>query len=391
MRATIDLGSLPVADNHCSAFPPTARVLGKEQFMRLFALGGPLVFGSKAVITPEEMSEQVQSSLAFKYAVKLLSEFLETEKEIDSVTEARNNKSKDFPHYLNELFRDVGLQILVIDSGFQPVTLDEFKSYVPTKVGRTFRLEPFVKQLLETEPDFGGLLRKFDETLVSEIKEGCAGFKTVIAYRTGLDVNRVTENLARADFEHARNGLEPRAWFGPVVKNLRDHLIGRTIDICIKHNRVLQIHTGLGDTDIVGSKCNPILLQNFLKQDEVQNAKVVLIHGGWPYVIEASWLANVLPNVYLELSTSLPPYFAPAVAVRRYIETIQQTPSRKIVYGSDAGELPEIHWLSARVAKSTLQATLEQLVGQGMLDEDDAFEMAEQILYGNVKRLYSFE
>jgi len=391
MRTKIDLESLPIADNHCFAFAPTAGVLGKEQFMRLFALGGPVVFGSKAVISREEMSEQVHSSLAFRYAVKLLSDFLETEKKIDSVAEARNKRSKDFPGYLKELFGDVGLKTLVIDSGFQPVTLDEFVSYAPVEVGRIFRLEPFVKQLLETEPDFEGLIRKFDETLVSEISEGCIGFKTVIAYRTGLDINRAAENVARVDFEHMRNGEEPKAWFGPVVKNLRDHLINRTIDICIKHNRVLQIHTGLGDTDIVGSKCNPILLQDFLKEEEVQNAKVVLIHGGWPYIIEASWLANVLPNVYLELSTPLPPYFAPAVSVRRYTETIQQTPSRKIVYGSDAGELPEIHWLSAKVAKSTLQATLEQLVGQEMLDEDDAFEMAEQILYGNVKRLYPFD
>ena len=36
------------------------------------------------------------------------------------------------------------------------------------------------------------------------------------------------------------------------------------------------------------------------------------------------------------------------------------------------------------------RATLEQLVGEGMLDEDEAFRMAEQILYGNVKRLYPF-
>jgi len=358
--------------------------------MRLFALGGPVVFGSKAIISREEMVEQVHSSLAFRYAVKLLSEFLETEKEIDSVVEARNNRSKDFPNYLKELFGNVGLKTLVIDNGFQPVTVDEFKSYAPVEVGCVFRLEPFVKQLLETESDFASFIRKFDERLVSEINEGCIGFKTVIAYRTGLDINRVTENVARSDFEHTRNGEEPKEWFGPVVKNLRDHLVSRTIDICVKYDRVLQIHTGLGDTDIIGSKCNPILLQNFLKYDEVQKAKVVLIHGGWPYIIEASWLAKVLPNVYLELSTSLPPYFAPAVSARRYMETLQLVPSRKIVYGSDAGDLPEIHWLSARVAKSTLRVTLEQLVGQGMLDEDDAYEMAEQILYGNVKRLYRF-
>jgi hypothetical protein len=391
MSRTIDLDDIPVADNHCFAFAPSPGTLAKEQFMRLFSLGGPLVFGSKSIVSPKEASQLVQSALAFRYAIKLLSKFLRCKKDIDSIVEARNVRSKAFPDYLKELFCDAALQTLVIDSGFQPVALDVFRSYVPARVARTLRLEPLVKQLLETESTFDGLVRKFDDTLVEAVREGCVGFKTIIAYRTGLDLTIVTEDEARADFERMRIGQEPAAWFGPLVKKLRDHLVNRAVGICIRHDRVLQIHTGLGDTDIVGSECNPILLQSFLKREEIQPAKVVLIHGGYPYIIEASWLANVLPNVYLELSTSLPPYFAPAVSVRRYTETIQQTPSRKIVCGSDAGEFPEIHWLSAKIAKVTLQRTLENLVEQSTIDEDDAIEIAENVLFRNVRRLYGLD
>lgn len=388
MKRIISLDDFPVADNHCVAFPRKAKVITRDEFVGLFLLGGPTVSGSKAVVSSEEAYEQAQSAVSFRHAIRLLSEFLGCEKKLDSVIEARNKKSMEFSHYLRELFGSVHLTDLVIDSGVQPVDLDEFKSYVPARVAWVFRLEPLVKQLLETETKFDDFIRRFDEALVEAIQNGCVGFKTIIAYRTGLDISLASEDDARADFKRMSRGQEPTAWFGPLVKKLRDHLVRRATETCVKHDKVLQIHTGLGDTDIIGSKCNPILLEHFLKEEEVQPAKIVLVHGGYPYVLEASWLANVLPNVYLELSTPLPPYFAPAVSVRRYIETIQQAPSRKIVYGSDAHQFPEMHWLSAKIAKSTLNLTLEQLIELGMLDEGDAKEIAEDILLNNVRRLY---
>lgn len=388
MKRKISLEEFPVADNHCFAFAPKANMITKEQFIRLFSLGGWSVLGSRTVVSSEEASEQVRSAVSFKFAIRLLSDFLRCKRNLDSVIEARNKKSSKFPEYLKELFASVRLEALVIDTGFQPVSVEEFKTYVPARVGWVLRLEPLIKRLLENETEFDKFVNGFNEALAEGIRKGCVGFKTIIAYRTGLDIASVSEEDAKADFERMARRVERAAWFGPPVKNLRDYLVRRAIDMCIKHDKVLQIHTGLGDTDILGSKCNPILLEDFLKQPDVQAAKVVLVHGGYPYILEASWLANVLPNVYLELSSPLPPYFAPAVSVRRYIETLQQTPSKKIVYGSDGAEFPETHWLSAKIAKLTLQLTLEKLVRLGMVGEDDAEEIARDILFENVRRLY---
>jgi hypothetical protein len=382
------LNDFSVADNHCLAFSPKASVITRDEFIQFFSLGGPSVSDSRTGVNAEEAADQVRSAVSFKSAIRLLSEFLGCERNLDSVIETRNKRSREFSNYLKELFGSVHLTHLVIDSGFHPIDLDEFKSYVPAHVAWVYRLEPLVKQLLETETKFDEFIRKFDEALLKGIQDGCVGFKTIIAYRTGLDISLTSEEDARTDFERMFRGHELTAWFGPVVKKLRDHLVCRATEICVKHDRVLQIHTGLGDTDIVGTKCNPILLEDFLKEDKVRPAKVVLVHGGYPYILEASWLANVLPNVYLELSSPLPPYFAPAVSVRRYVETIQQAPSRKIVYGSDGHQFPEMHWLSARIAKSTLNLSLKQLVELGILDEDDSKEIAEDILLNNVKRLY---
>lgn len=388
VKTRLALDDLPVADNHCFAFPPQAKAITDEQFMRYFAVGGFSVMGTKTSLDPREAFDQVRSAVSFKYCLRLLARFLRCKSDLGTVVNTRNKRSKEFSRYVSDLFGNVKLQILLIDSGLQPVSVDEFKSYVPTRVGRIFRIEPLVKQLLETKADFKELLAEFDETLLGAVRDGCVGFKTIIAYRTGLDIDAVTEDEARKDFERIMHKQEPTAWFGPVAKNLRDHLVFRTINACIKHDKVMQIHTGLGDTDIVGPRCNPILLESFLKHEEIQPAKVVLVHGGYPYIIEAAWLANVLPNVHLELSSPLPPYFAPAVSARRYVETIQQAPTRKIVYGSDGGEIPEMHWLSAKMAKLTLQLSLGKLIELDMLDNVDAREIARNILFENVRRLY---
>jgi predicted TIM-barrel fold metal-dependent hydrolase len=390
MNATIELHDIPIADNHCFAFAPSSEKITEDQFVRLFSVGGPTVFGVKTNLSSSETAELARSAVAFKHSIRLLSRFLGCANDLKSVVDARNKRSADFAGYVRNLFGSVNLRALMIDSGFQPVSVAEFRTYAPAQVGWVFRIEPLVKQLLESEGSFKELIAKFDEALLQAVRNRCVAFKTIIAYRSGLDLQVASEEDARADFDRvAKEGrLE---WFGPLAKRLRDHLVLRTIKTCIRHDKVMQIHTGLGDTDIVGTKCNPILLQSFLKHEEVLPAKIVLIHGGYPYFFEAAWLANVLGNVHVELSTPLPPYFAPPASSRRFVETIQAAPTRKIVYGSDAGEIPEMHWLSAKIGKSALQLALGKLIELDILDEPEAQQIAREILFENAKRLYKLD
>jgi predicted TIM-barrel fold metal-dependent hydrolase len=62
-------------------------------------------------------------------------------------------------------------------------------------------------------------------------------------------------------------------------------------------------------------------------------------------------------------------------------------PTTRIVYGSDAIEIPENHWISARLAKRALGGALGDLVGEGVLDIDQAHRMGERIFNSNAKKL----
>ena len=181
------------------------------------------------------------------------------------------------------------------------------------------------------------------------------------------------------------------AWFGPVAKKLRDYLLLRAFVNSVELGAPMQLHTGLGDTDIVVAKCNPGLLLNALKDPKYQPTKVVLIHGGFPYTTEACWLANSLPNVYVELSAPVPTYFSPAISPERYKQMMQLAPVSKLIYGSDGGEFPEIHWLMIKMAKWSLSRALSSLVDDGAILREDALQYAELMLNGNARRLYKLK
>jgi predicted TIM-barrel fold metal-dependent hydrolase len=260
-----------------------------------------------------------------------------------------------------------------------------FEKYAPAKTRRIFRIEPLIKRLLEDSKNYNELVNEFESEAKSAVrKRGFSGFKTVIAYRTGLDISPSDEARARASF---RDGMKDRAWFGPKVKPLRDYLVNVTAEIASKSGAFLQIHTGLGDTDILGDRCNPLLLQGFLKQERVLKTPIVLIHGGFPYTKEAAWLCSMFPNLYFELSSPFPPTFLPVLSKARFADVLEIVPTNRIVYGSDAIETPEFHWFSAKLTKQALADALGDLVTEHVMSEDEAYTTADKILDANSRRL----
>jgi predicted TIM-barrel fold metal-dependent hydrolase len=100
-------------------------------------------------------------------------------------------------------------------------------------------------------------------------------------------------------------------------------------------------------------------------------------------------MAAVLPRVYCDVSEGIP--FAGNAARRIYAEVMELAPLSKIVYGSDAFNLPEINYVGAKLGKAALAQALQDLVENGMLSQSEAQETARWILAENAQRLYGFE
>ncbi|ADX84045.1 amidohydrolase family protein [Saccharolobus islandicus] len=294
----------------------------------------------------------------------------------DNFIEERNKLIKDDPvKYMQFLFNDTGIEGFVIDTGFGNKEME-----IPAKLKLLFRIESIINDSIFQMP-FDKALEYFEETLRGKIrKEGYTGFKSIIAYRTGLKVNCDIEQ-ARRDFYSNETD-----WFGKVVKGFRDYLLCETLRIAKELKVPVQIHTGAGDRDIKLELSRPSYLTNVVRKYE---GKVIFVHAGYPYHRETSWMSYLYPSVYLDTSQVIP--FAPLAAYTILNEIFEVAPLNKVMHGSDAFHIPEIAWLAAKLAKKAIHKTTEMMIEKNILDEKDAKELVERFLYYNSKEMYGFD
>ena len=76
--------------------------------------------------------------------------------------------------------------------------------------------------------------------------------------------------------------------------------------------------------------------------------------------------------------------------IDKTIHILDLAPPTKVVYGSDGGAIPEIHFAGAKIAKRVLQDVLSVFVKHEVYDEDQAHKAAKLILADNVNRIYNF-
>lgn len=127
------------------------------------------------------------------------------------------------------------------------------------------------------------------------------GFKSVICYRTGLDVP-ATPNWARATASLTQLASDYDGSAGlarldhPGLNDLVLHLAAMLISQMPGQRKPIQFHTGLGDNDITLAKSSPAHLQEFIKA--YPTVPIVLLHAGYPFTRELGYLATVYSNVY---------------------------------------------------------------------------------------------
>jgi hypothetical protein len=316
----------------------------------------------------------------------MLAKFFNCPPNLAAVTQNRNARTRDFDDYVEQLFEDMRISGLVMDGGYPPLSQNDLKRF-PAKVVSIFRLETFISELLDRHNNFNDFCSDYESGIREAIKsKHHVGLKTIIAYRTGLRIRRVSYDVAKNEFTQAKNGTAERAWFGPKVKPLRDFLIIRALELSVELDVPMQFHTGVGDYDIVMDQCDPALLYDLLKDEELRHATVVLVHSGFPNNQNAAYIVSLLPNVFLDFSLTIP--YLNLVESERLKEILQIAPTSKIMYGSDGFNLPELYWLGAKVGKNVLSKCLSQLCENGLFSDESAHQMATKILFENANKLY---
>lgn len=360
----VDLSKLEVVDSHSHLFDVSDQQRNLAEVLN-FSL--------------EEMPvEQLENTLFYRQMITHLADFLGVESKEEKVLQARKEKMNDaqmYSQYLLDMFKDVNLKTLIVDLGYKPaeVSLDAFEEICPAKATYIYRTETLLDELWEKQTDFTKCEDMYEETLEKAFGElNSVALKSIIGYRTGLEVKDITRN------EMLRGGYSE--------KDFRDYFFLRAVEKAGEKEVPIQVHTSFGESNNVLQRNNPLLLKDILENKRYRNTNIVMVHSGYPYSFEATYMAAMYPNVYLDVSQMVP--FVPIGLKRGLRDVMDMCPLNKIMYGSDGLVLPEIFWIGAKRAKIEMELLLNQLIQEKYFDDEYAYTFAEKFFSKTAEDLY---
>ncbi|MCA1843370.1 MAG: amidohydrolase family protein [Actinobacteria bacterium] len=278
-----------------------------------------------------------------------------------------------------------GLSHVLVDTGLQGPDLAP-----PAEVGRAagaevrevVRLERVAEGLADAGVGASAFATAYVDALATATVDAVA-VKSVLAYRHGLQIagDRPGPTAVRTA---AGRWLARR---GPA--RLDDPVLLRFVLWCgIDRGLPVQIHTGFGDRDLRLASADPALLQPFLRAAEPRAVPIVLLHC-YPYHRQAGWLAQVFPQVYVDIGLTVGQVGARADAV--LAEFCELAPFAKLLFSTDGYALPELYLVGAAQFRHSFARLLTTWVTDGALPPDDAQWIAAMVGAGNARRLYHLE
>ncbi len=377
----ICLDGIPLIDNHMHPFP--SKRADKKPFIQILA---------QAIW--EQKPENVINSLMFHMYTNELKQFLglSIDASVDEMLKVRNERiHNDRKAYIDSLFHDVNLEGAISDIGF-PVskpnlTDDEIKEYDADMEGflnlKMNRIENIAESILEQGMfSFEEFTMRFRSGLKKIVKDQqLVALKSIIAYRTGLDIHVYSEPIAKKHYYLYLS--DPKLYESEKV--FRNYCFAIGCEVCEELDIPLQVHTGIGDTPMTN-----MFLGNPARMFDVINAylntKIVLIHAGYPYCEELGFLMNHYDNVYGDTSLMIP--FAGHAGDTKLKTLFEMAPLNKLMYGSDGGFIPEHVWYGAKMFRKYLKDALEYMVNRKYMTYDFAMTSASNIMHENARRLY---
>jgi hypothetical protein len=299
------------------------------------------------------------------------------------------------------LLRAAGTAGLLLDTGFRskeiadPAAMAELAG-VPT--WEIVRLEAVAEEVIQSGVGAEQYPAAFAEALAARLARA-VGLKSILAYRGGFAIEpspptpgmvvAAAARWLREVEDGPRSGRPVRLtdptllrfgiWTGARLGRERGRELGHA------HALPLQFHVGYGDPDLTLHQTNPSLLTDLLRGLGDLSVPVVLLHC-YPYHREAAYLADMFPNVYVDLGLALT--FSGVGAGRIVAETMEVAPFTKQVYSSDGFGLAELHYLGARHFRAGLARVLDGWIADGACTLSEAERIAALIASENSRRIY---
>jgi predicted TIM-barrel fold metal-dependent hydrolase len=356
-----------------------------------------------------EVTYHIRNSVFVTYMVKEMAGYLNCRPILEEVIDARNERAKDYYRYMNGLFRDVRVENVMVDTGccagLTPAGLRAFETAIrPATLRPLARVDQIQDAILDQDISFEALETQF-LAAVRQALDGNGNFgmksygmKSYLLPDIGLIRPVYDAKVARRSWEEYKrfrgdtgvNG-EERDQVESRAKELREYLLTLAIEECYKRDMPMQFHSGDGEAPhVILRNQHPYYLEEVVRSDKdgiMRMPKIIPIHAGYPLIGEAAWLSHLYANCYFEVSL-MNPLIGEGLA-RRFLEILEVVPFSKVLFGSDAYDVPELYWLAGRWGKLYLSLALAKYVREGIASEEEVLRMAQMILSGNNRRVYN--
>lgn len=375
-RLAAQIAEMPLLDHHCHAPLRLPQAISAPEFRAPF---------TESALAEVQVND-VPETLAYRAMLRWLASLLSCEPNEDAVLAARAEYEPEAYHRM--LADDAGLGTLLADHLFAEAhsyAPEEWATLIGRPVHRVLRVETVAERLLPAATSWEALRQEFSQSLVTSASRGVVAFKSIAAYRSGLDVQPVDAATASAALDAVRAEIEAGEFTRLTNKPLIDALLWETLEVAAQLSLPLQFHVGLGDDDVVLPASNPTLLRAVFREPRYRHVPIVLLHN-YPYVREAAYLASIYPNAYVDLGLTVPLAGPDCDALIR--EALGLAPVSKVLASTDGHGTPEFQWFAARLWRVSLARVLDAIIEADMMDHGEAVAVASRVLHANAETLY---
>lgn len=374
----LDLSAIAVIDNHCHPL-----LLQQQMDVRAFRS-----YFTEA--TDASFIEQhVQHTVYYRWMVRQMADFYACSRTEEAILATRNNLSVE--ELVKRLVREAHIETLILDPAY-PLPAECYSPEQISQMGgcrtaKMLRLETLMQQLIVASGDFDEVVARFAEG-VSNIRErGYCALKSIVAYRTGLQVEEWSKDQAIISFKEARSDAQRTGTLRIAHKPLLDYLLHIAFQKAAEQHVPVQFHTGYGDSDTDMRLGNPLHLRAVLERSDYRTMPVVLLHESYPYCQLGAYLAAVYPQVYFDLSYTIP--FVDALEMRSFTQqALSVAPASKLMFSTDGIHVPEMHWAGALRGRRIIGQVLQAMIEADELDEAEAYHLAQLILHDTAASVY---
>jgi hypothetical protein len=145
-----------------------------------------------------------------------------------------------------------------------------------------------------------------------------------------------------------------------------------------------------GDKDLQLELANPLHLRAVLEHSTFSQCRVVLLHGSYPFMREASYLACVYPQVHLDFGLVVPKLSVRGMRCA-VSDLLDLAPVNKIMFSTDGYAFPETFYLGAKWSREILARVLIEAFDNGDMLLEEALAAADGILGRNALEFYKLD